>query len=151
MEHPVYIEKQWFKFLWIFMPLVTIFSFGAQFFGGVPLASWVAFLILMVNTLVLVFLGSLTIRIDATHLSWSFGWLGWPAWKFALTDIQTGEVVRTRFIDGWGIKSSAQGMLYNVHGYGAIRLTLRNGQTLRLGSQEPQRLLSYITPRLNAR
>lgn len=151
MQHPAYVEKQWFKFLWIFMPLITLFTLGSQYLAGMPVASWMALSVPLVNAIVLVFLGSLTIQIDATHLQWRFGWLGWPCWKLTLADIQSVEAVTTTFIDGWGIKKTRQGMLYNASGTQAIRLQLRNGKSLRLGTQDAQRLLSYISPRLNGR
>ncbi|MES2038933.1 MAG: hypothetical protein V4495_13955 [Pseudomonadota bacterium] len=151
MEHPVYVEKQWFRFLWIFMPLLTLFSMGTQILAGLPLAAWGMLSIPIINALVLLMLGCLTIRLDASHLTWRFGWLGWPVWKVALTDIQFAERTSTAFLEGLGIKKTAQGMLYNATGKLAIRLVLRNGKTLRLGTQDPQRLLSYLTPRLNVR
>ncbi len=150
MEHPVYVEKQWFRFLWIFMPLLTLFSMGMQIMGGLPMAAWGMVSIPFINTLVLLMLGCLTTRIDANYLIWSFGWLGWPVWKVALTDIQSAEPTRTAFLEGLGIKKTAQGMLYNATGNLAVRLILSNGKTLRLGTQDPQRLLNYIIPRLNA-
>lgn len=151
MEHPVYVEKQWFRFLWIFMPLMTLFSMGTQIMAGVPLAAWVMLSVPIINALVLLVLGCLTIRMDASHLTWSFGWLGWPVWKVALADIQFAESTSTTFLEGLGIKKTAEGMLYNATGKLAVRLKLRNGKMIRLGTQDPQRLLSYLTPRLNAR
>lgn len=151
MEHPVYVEKQWFRFLWIFMPLMTLFSMGTQIMAGVPLAAGVMLSVPIINALVLLVLGCLTIRLDASHLTWSFGWLGWPVWKVALADIQFAESASTTFLEGLGIKKTAEGMLYNATGKLAVRLKLRNGKMIRLGTQDPQRLLSYLTPRLNAR
>jgi len=124
---------------------------GTQIMAGVPLAAWVMLSVPIINALVLLLLGCLTIRMDASHLIWSFGWLGWPVWKVALADIQFAESTSTNFLEGLGIKKTAQGMLYNATGKLAIRLKLRNGKMIRLGTQDPQRLLSYLTPRLNAR
>jgi len=41
-------------------------------------------------------------------------------------------------------------MLYNAQGLRAVRLRLRDGRTLRLGSDEPERLAAFITARLPA-
>ncbi|MFZ6733293.1 hypothetical protein ACO0LG_15300 [Undibacterium sp. Ji42W] len=149
MQHPIYVERQLFKFLWIFMPLMGLFNIGIHMVAGAPRAAWAPFIVLLVNLLVLLILGNLTIRVDATHLSWRFGWLGWPVWTVALADIRLAEPASTSFLDGWGIRRTRQGMLYNAHGKQAIRLSMRNGKSIRLGTQDPQRLLSYLTPRLN--
>ncbi|MFZ6719123.1 hypothetical protein [Undibacterium sp. Ji49W] len=151
MQHPIYVERQLFKFLWIFMPLMGLVNMWMHMHADGSRPVWAPFIVLLVNLLVLLILGSLTIRVDATHLSWRFGWLGWPVWKVALADIQAAGPTNTSLLDGWGIRRTRQGMLYNAHGKQAIRLIMRNGKTILLGTQDPQRLLSYLTPRLNGR
>jgi hypothetical protein len=47
-------------------------------------------------------------------------------------------------LEGWGIHWSRFGWLYNVSGYGAVAVTLRNGKRFALGSDEPQTLSSLI-------
>ncbi|MFZ6766854.1 hypothetical protein ACO0LM_07175 [Undibacterium sp. Di26W] len=151
MQHPIYVERQLFKFLWIFMPLMSLFNLWMEIHAITPRGSLLPFIVLLINLLALLALGSLTIRVDATHLSWCFGWLGWPVWKVALADIEVAGPTNTSFLDGWGIQRTREGMLYNAHGKQAIRLGMRNGKSIRLGTQDPQRLLSYLTPRLNGR
>ncbi|MFZ6656432.1 hypothetical protein [Undibacterium sp. TJN19] len=148
MEHPVYLERQWIVMIWIILPLVTLFSLGTQLLAGVHIDTGLMLIAPLVNLLVLTLLGRMTLSIDATHLRWSFGLFGWPAWNVALADIATAGATTTRWIEGRGIKKTSQGMLYNASGNAAIRITLRNGTSLRLGTQDPQRLLSYLLPRL---
>lgn len=96
-------------------------------------------------------MGKLTITVDDIYLRWSFGFLSLPAWKVALADIAAVEATQTKFFDGYGIKVTSQGMLYNAAGSAAIRVLKRNGKSFRLGTQDPQRLLSYISPRINVK
>jgi hypothetical protein len=59
--------------------------------------------------------------------------------------------VQTSFALGSGIRGPAQHRLYNVTmGGTALRLHLRDGRTVTLGTPEPARLASFIEPRLPA-
>ena len=148
MEHPVYLERQWIVLIWIILPFATLITLGTQLLAGVHIDLGLMLIAPLINIVVLLLLGRLNVSIDATHLRWSFGWFGWPAWNVALADIDTAGVTTTRWIEGFGIKKTSQGMLYNASGNAAVRITLRNGTSLRLGTQDPQRLLSYLSPRL---
>jgi len=86
---------------------------------------------------------SLTIEISDKELIWFFG-PGFPRKRVALSDIASAEVIRTTFWNGWGIHYTAQGWLYNVAGYGAVCITLRNGKRFCLGSDEPEVLATEL-------
>jgi hypothetical protein len=59
--------------------------------------------------------------------------------------------VQTSFGMGSGIRGPVQHRLYNVTTGGpALRLHLRDGRTVTLGTPEPARLASFIEPRLPA-
>ena len=60
------------------------------------------------------------------------------------------EPARSRWVEGWGIRFTGEGMLYNSSGTHAVRLTLRDGRRLRLGSQHPHRLAQVLASRLPA-
>jgi hypothetical protein len=57
------------------------------------------------------------------------------------TDIAIDEIVPRRWWEGWGIRITARGMLYDVQGFGAVEFRLRSGERFRLGSDEPEALL----------
>src|SRR5512134_2434452 len=77
----------------------------------------------------------LTIRIDGDRLRWSFG-VGWPRFSLPLADVQSVEVARTTFWQGWGIHRVRGGWLYNIAGWDAVRITRRDGKHLVLGTDE---------------
>jgi len=150
MEHPVYVEKQWIKLLWIILPVSTVLLLAVQIIYMGPGLVGIKLALPLVSLLTLALLGALTITVDATHLRWHFGLIGFPSWKIALSDIAYVEATTSSMMEGYGIRFTSKGMLYNAAGHAAILVVLRNGKAMRLGTQDPQRLLSYITPRLNA-
>lgn len=85
----------------------------------------------------------LTVRIDGDRLRWSFG-AGWPRFSLPLAEIQSVEVTRTTFWQGWGIRRLRGGWLYNVAGFDAVRITRRDGKHVLLGTDEPRRLKAAI-------
>ncbi|MFZ6776670.1 hypothetical protein ACO0LD_07540 [Undibacterium sp. Ji83W] len=150
MEHPVYVEKQWIKLLWIILPVGTVLLLAVQLIYLGPGMIGIKLALPLVSLLLLALLGALTISVDASYLRWHFGLIGFPSWKIALSDIAYVEAATTSMMEGYGIRFTSKGMLYNATGNAAILVVLRNGKALRLGTQDPQRLLSYIVPRLNA-
>jgi len=82
---------------------------------------------------------SMTIEITDAELRWYFG-SGFPLKRVPLDEVVSAEVVRTSFWNGWGIHYTPRGWLYNVSGYGAVCVTLKNGKRFCLGSDEPEKL-----------
>ena len=83
------------------------------------------------------FFRSMTIEISDAELTWFFG-SGFPRKSVALRDVVSAEVIRTNFFYGWGIHYTPRGWLYNVAGFGAVCVTLKNGKRYCLGSDEPE-------------
>ena len=87
--------------------------------------------------------GALTVRVQGEDLHVRFG-LGWPRKTVPLAEIAAVEVTRTTFIEGWGLRRTRRGWLYNVSGFDAVLLRLTNGRTLMVGTDEPRRLKTAI-------
>jgi hypothetical protein len=85
----------------------------------------------------------LTVRIDGERLRWSFG-LGWPRFSAPLAEITAVEVTRTTFWQGWGIRRTRDGWLYNISGWDAVLVTRRDGKRFLLGTDEPRRLRAAL-------
>jgi hypothetical protein len=99
----------------------------------------------------LLLLGRLVITVHTHELRWHFGYVGWPGWSVPLEEIVQLESVQTSFAMGSGIRGPAQHRLYNVTmGGPALRLHLRDGRTVTLGTPEPARLAGFIKPRMPA-
>jgi len=90
---------------------------------------------------------SQTIKIDNEYLWWYFGPGFWKK-KLLVNSIESAEVVRNQWYYGWGIRNTPQGWLYNVSGLSAVEIKLKDGSSIRLGSDESELLKKAIVSRL---
>lgn len=148
MHMPSYSHSQSMKSLWLIVTAsaLLISVTVARLPAGDPV--WPLAPILLGHVALLLVFGSLTIELDAHMIEWRFGLLGKPRWRMPLDNIASVELARTSWLEGWGIRHTREGMLYNAHGFGAIRLRLKNGRSLRLGSDEPEHLKTFLEARL---
>jgi hypothetical protein len=109
---------------------------------------WPAWVVAGCMLLLALGMGRLTVEVGGGELRWRFGWLWGPRGHVALADIRSIERCRTRWSEGWGIRRTPQGMLYNMAGRDALRVTRRDGQSLRLGSADIAGLARVLEPRL---
>ncbi len=88
----------------------------------------------------------MTIDVSGQLLSWHFG-SGFPRFSLPLSEITSAQVVRNPWYYGLGIHFTPRGWLYNVAGRSAVEITKSNGGRLRLGTNEPDKLVAAITKR----
>jgi hypothetical protein len=86
---------------------------------------------------------SMTVRVTGEALEFWFG-PGLIRKRVPLPEIATVEEVRTTIWQGWGIHWTTRGWLYNVSGFGAVRVKLKTGKALLVGTDEPQALADAI-------
>ena len=77
------------------------------------------------------------------ELRWRFG-AGLIRKRVPLDQIISARAVRTNWIEGWGIHLSRYGWLYNVSGFGAVAIQMKNGQHFALGTDEPEKLMARL-------
>ena len=67
--------------------------------------------------------------------------------------LRTVEIVKTSMLAGWGIRITADGMLYNIQGRQAVRMQYGKEKlkTVRIGTAQPQALSEAITAAFLAR
>lgn len=82
---------------------------------------------------------SLTVTVDDEELRFYFGPGFWER-RIPLSDIRKVRVVRNAAWYGWGIRYTPHGWFYTVSGLQAAELTVRDQGTLRIGTDEPERL-----------
>ena len=85
----------------------------------------------------------LNVTIDDEMLCASFG-PGIIRKTVPLADIVRCEPIRIRWWYGWGIHVTSCGWLYNVSGFDAVAITLRDGRKLALGTDDPHGLTAGI-------
>ncbi len=94
--------------------------------------------------LILVFLfGDLHVEVDET---WLYFWFGPGLFrkKIQLSKIEKSESIIYPWWYGYGIRFTPQGVLYNVAGNKAIKLTFQNGKTSLIGTDDPEGLLAAL-------
>ncbi|MGI9472132.1 MAG: hypothetical protein ACR2NZ_11395 [Rubripirellula sp.] len=86
---------------------------------------------------------SLNVQVTSELVCVSFG-AGMINKSILLDDIADLSIVQTRWYHGWGIKWYGRGFLYNIAGFDAVQIELRNGRQCRVGTDEPQALRDAI-------
>jgi len=84
---------------------------------------------------------SLQVKIDEQYLRIKFGY-GIYTKKFLLNDIISAKDVKNHWYFGWGIRRWLwpKMWIYNVSGFDAVEIKLKNGKTYRIGTDEPKKL-----------
>ena len=91
----------------------------------------------------------LKITIDDETLCASFG-PGIIRKRIRLADIVGCDPIRIHWWYGWGIHLTPYGCLYNVSGFDAVAITLRNGKKFAFGTDDPDRLAARIRDAIRA-
>ena len=102
------------------------------------------FAIISVMALVLFILASflsLNVTIDKNYLRIRFGY-GIFRKKFLLKEITSAKAVKNHWYYGWGIRSWLWPYMwiYNVSGFDAVEITMKNHKIYRIGTDEPEKL-----------
>ena len=113
-------------------------------------AAAISLLVSGVLILTLTFFYKLKVRIENGALRISFG-VGLIRRRIELAEIEATEPIRIRWWFGWGIHLTPYGWLYNVTGWDAVAITLRNGRKLAIGSDDPHGLIEAIRRFASAR
>jgi hypothetical protein len=93
---------------------------------------------------------SVTVTVDDKRVSLSFG-PGLIKKSFQLVDIASARAMRTTPLQGWGIHWTGVGWLYNVYGLDAVELCFKNGKHVFIGTDEPEKLATFINESLKYR
>ena len=93
--------------------------------------------------IVVVLFHSLTVRISRSDIALSFG-VGVIRKRFPIGDIRSVRIARNRWYNGWGIRMIRGGWLYNVSGFDAIEIQLKNERKYRIGTDQPKKLLAAV-------
>jgi len=91
----------------------------------------------------LFFFHSLTVTVSREYIVLRFG-IGLIWKRFSVIDVQEATIVRNRWYYGWGIRLTPHGWLFNVSGFNAVEIRLKNGRKYRIGTDKPVELLSAI-------
>jgi hypothetical protein len=124
--------------------MIIVLTAVVLFYGGFLIQSNFDPIFLIVTLSILFLLGSfatLNIKIDKEYLRLKFGY-GIFRKKFNLKEIDSVKSVKHKWYHGWGIRYwlGSNIWIYNVSGFGAIEIKMKNGKTSRIGTDEPKDL-----------
>jgi hypothetical protein len=117
-------------------------AFRDSFAGGLIVSILATFALLSFFTL--------TTAVSDDEVRVWFG-IGLIRRRITLTRIASVRAVRSHWIHGWGIRLIPNGWLWNVSGLGGVELSLVNGRSFRIGTDEPERLEAAIQGALRKR
>lgn len=89
---------------------------------------------------------TLTVYIDEKYLRIKFGY-GIFRKSFLLNDVASVRAVKNQWYYGWGIRIWLWPYMwiYNISGFNAVEITLKNGKIYRIGTNEPEKLEQAIS------
>lgn len=101
--------------------------------------------IMVLILLILTSFATLTVSIDENYLRIKFGY-GIFARKFALNQIASAQTVKNHWYYGWGMRIWfwPYMWIYNVSGFKAVEIIMKNGRIYRIGTDVPGELESVI-------
>jgi len=141
-----------FSYLMLIVTLAVFFLFAWVYITAsaepVSTDSGPNFAITSIMAFILFILASfvtLQVIIDGEYLRIKFGF-GIFQKKFSLNDIMSVKTVKNHWYYGWGIRIWLwpKMWIYNVSGFDAVEIKLKNGKTYRIGTDEPQKLEQTI-------
>jgi len=105
----------------------------------------VTFVIMLLTIFLLVSFVALRVVIDENYLSIKFSY-GIYKKHLLLSDIIQAKAVKNRWYHGWGIRVRFWPFMciYNVSGFDAVEVKMKNGKTYRIGTDEPKKLESML-------
>jgi hypothetical protein len=80
-------------------------------------------------------------------------WFGPGVWdvQAPLERVGAAERATSSGLEGWGIRITTRGMLYNVSGRDAVEIQLDDGRRFRLGTDDPEGLVAALRTRVARR
>ncbi len=131
--------------------LLIVYSIAVLFVGYLNIMTNFNPFALASLIIVLIALGiftRLTVTVDDQMIKVQFG-LRIIRKAFRLNEIEAYRVVKNPWYYGWGIRFTPRGWLFNVSGFSAIELQMKNGKTYRIGTDDPDNLAAALDGVLN--
>jgi hypothetical protein len=124
----------------LFLIALAIMTAVLGEWAGAAITSIVA---LIVGTALFVF-SQFTVEVTDEGLTALFGW-GWPRRTLSWDETAAARIVKNSWWYGFGIRWFPGGTLWNVWGLDAVEFDLVKSGKLRIGTDEPERLLAAVS------
>lgn len=144
-------QNGWFH--WLLVALCVLFVFMADVpLEEEPPPEWVPWLLRGMGALFLLLaacFAHLRVRDDGDALLVQFGPVGLFRRRVPYADITAAAAGRSKLIDGWGIHHlPGRGWTWNLHGFDCVELELTRERRLRVGTDDPQGLETFLRMRI---
>ena len=134
---------------WLLVALAALFACSAIAVREEGPAPWLLAAVTAVMAVLAFCFAHLNVRDTGSELEIGFGPLRVFRRRVRYAEIATAEPGRSALIDGWGIHwTPGRGWTWNIRGFGCAELTLRDGRTLRIGTDEPDKLAAFVRSRV---
>ena len=130
-------------YVMVWVLFVAAYAVASGRFFEASSARQISLVISILLLITIVAFYKLTITIDDEALCASFG-IGLIRKKLPVSEIAGCELIRIRWWYGWGIYLTPAGWLYNVAGWDAVAITLRDGRKFAFGTDDPDGLVAAI-------
>jgi len=123
----------------IFVLLAIIFIF-IKFLSEIIYDTTI-FYVYIFSLLLIASFTTLKVTIDEKYIQIKFGY-GIFKKRFMLSEIASVKTVKNHWYYGWGIRIWfwPKMKIYNVSGFDAVELIMKNGKIIRIGTDEPKKL-----------
>ena len=109
-----------------------------------------AVLLLTFMILCLALFATLTVQVNGQTVNIQFG-IGLIRRYFALSDVRAYRAVKNPWYYVWGIHLIPDGWIFNVSGWEAIELQMKDGRKYRIGTDDPYGLMDAMEISLNSK
>ena len=131
---------------YVVLALVLLFAYILLTTGFEPMS----FAIMVLVVLIVLSFATLNVTIDEKYLGIKFGY-GIFRKKFPLNEIVSARTVKNKWYYGWGIRLWLwpKMWIFNVSGFDAVEIRMKNGNIYRIGTDEPKQLERAILEAAN--
>lgn len=139
-----YQHTQWgytaiptFLFFAVMVPMTATDNESSTLFA----AAMGVFTIVLLGVVLL--FSRLEVTVSDGRIVAAFGF-GRPHREIELIDVTSVRQLRNSWIQGWGVRKISDGWMYNVWGLDGVELELASGKVFRIGTNDPENLLTVI-------
>ncbi|WP_025820425.1 hypothetical protein [Shewanella marina] len=139
----MYYHKQYAKAILVMLGLITVFTILLEL-ASTKQVFWPVYLTIIV---IAILFHCLVIEQTEQKLKWHFG-LGFFSKHIDFSEIKSASIIEIKWFYGLGIRRTKHGWFYGVSGMQALKLELRNGQVLLLGTDDGVALLNMVNSQI---
>lgn len=141
MSSPERYRHTQIGYLILFSLFAVSLMFGAILIEAKTNLPPVIYIEMVLILLILISFVPLTVTIDGEYLRIKFGY-GIYRKRFLLSEITSVKTVKNHWYYGWGIRIWfwPYMVIYNVSGFDAVEIYLKNRKRFRIGTDEPKKL-----------